>query len=334
MRPAGEDGAGSTAGAGWPSLQDMHDWGDALSSAGLRRSGDGRGAADADVRGRGDGSGTTPRACRCCRGCGTGMPPSRAPSAGAARTIDRNRLRACVVPAGQTARGRAGRGAGSSKSRQAIIDGCDNRAARVLLDDGARVGGDIGTGLVERACVQPAAECRAALAPHEWTLKRNCSMSPRQFASLIASLAIVSVGVASIFAYSGAWWILVFAFVEMAALLAAFVVYARHAGDYERIVVTPDAVIIEFNSGTEVVRQQAHPAFARVEYPYPAQAAGRRLPDRACPGRQGSGGGPVRSAAQAGEPGPGDSGASPGGAQRRLEMTVGVIRRFDSESRN
>lgn len=123
--------------------------------------------------------------------------------------------------------------------------------------------------------MQAATECHPIFAPHEWTLKRNCSMSPRQFASLFASLAIVSVGVASIFAYSGAWWILVFAFIEIAALAAAFVAYARHAGDYERIVVTPDAVIIEFNSGTELVRQQAHPALARVEYPYPADTGGR-----------------------------------------------------------
>ena len=136
------------------------------------------------------------------------------------------------------------------------------------------MGSDNGIGAVERASVQPAPECVSPVAPHEWTLKRNCSMSPRQLASLIASLAIVSVGVASIFAYSGAWWILVFSFIEMAALFAAFVVYARHAGDYERIVVTPDAVIIEFNSGSEVVRQQAHPALARVEYPYPAEAPG------------------------------------------------------------
>lgn len=85
---------------------------------------------------------------------------------------------------------------------------------------------------------------------------------------------MVSISVASIFAYSGAWWVLVFALLEVAALFAAFVVYARHAGDYERIVVTPDALIVEFNSGTRVVRQQAHPAFARVEYPYSAQGAG------------------------------------------------------------
>jgi len=91
---------------------------------------------------------------------------------------------------------------------------------------------------------------------------------------LFASLAGVSLGVAAVFAYSGVWWVLVFSCVEVAALFAAFVVYAKHAGDYERIVVTADALVIEFNSGTRVVRQQAHPAFARVQYPYPAGRAG------------------------------------------------------------
>jgi uncharacterized membrane protein len=136
------------------------------------------------------------------------------------------------------------------------------------------MGSETGAASAERSSLPATTQWRPAFASHEWTLKRNCSMSPRQFASLFGSLAIVCVGVASIFAYSGAWWILVFAFIQIAALAAAFVVYARHAGDYERIVVTPEAVIIEFNSGTELVRQQAHPALARVEYPYPAHSAG------------------------------------------------------------
>ncbi len=105
-------------------------------------------------------------------------------------------------------------------------------------------------------------------------MKRNCSMSPRQFAVLFGSLACVSIGFASIFAYSGAWLILMFAVVEVTALAVAFVVYARHAGDYERIIVSPEALIIEFNSGSQVVRQQAHPAFARVEYPFPGTRSG------------------------------------------------------------
>jgi uncharacterized membrane protein len=114
----------------------------------------------------------------------------------------------------------------------------------------------------------------APFAPHEWTLKRNCSLSPGQFVSVFGSLGVVSIGVASIFAYSGAWWILVFAFIEVAALVAAFVVYAKHAGDYERIVVTPDALTIEFNSGNRVLRREAHPAFAQVEYPCPGFGRG------------------------------------------------------------
>ena len=106
-----------------------------------------------------------------------------------------------------------------------------------------------------------------ALAPHEWTLKRNCSLSPCQFGSLLGSLAVVSLVVASVFAWSGAWWILLFAVVEVAALAVTFVAYARHAGDYERIVVGPDALVIELNDGSRLLRRQTHPALAQVRYP-------------------------------------------------------------------
>jgi uncharacterized membrane protein len=125
-------------------------------------------------------------------------------------------------------------------------------------------------------------------------------MSPRRFAMLFASLATVSIVVASIFALAGAWLVLVFALVEVAALATAFVVYARHAGDYERIVVTPEALIVEFNSGTHLVTQQAHPAFARVEYPSSGAGAGsgNSLIRLALAGK-GGGGWPVRSAVEA-----------------------------------
>ena len=106
----------------------------------------------------------------------------------------------------------------------------------------------------------------------EWTLKRNCSATPVQFASLLGVLALVSFAIAAMFALSGAWWVLVFTCVEVVALGAAFVVYARHAGDYERVVVTPDALIIEFNSGNRILRQETHPALTRVEYPCPGLA--------------------------------------------------------------
>ena len=113
-----------------------------------------------------------------------------------------------------------------------------------------------------------------AIAPHEWTLKRNCSLSPGQFGALLGSLAIVTVAVAVFFALSGAWWILFFAFIQVAALVATFVVYARHAGDYERIVLTSEALIVECNSANHFVREQTHPALARVQYPCPGLRQG------------------------------------------------------------
>jgi uncharacterized membrane protein len=101
----------------------------------------------------------------------------------------------------------------------------------------------------------------------EWTFKRNCSASPKQAAMLLGSVALVSLTIATMFALSGAWWVLFFSVLEVAALVVAFVVYARHAGDYERVVVTPDAVIIELNSGSRYTTEQIHPAMARVDFP-------------------------------------------------------------------
>ena len=107
----------------------------------------------------------------------------------------------------------------------------------------------------------------------EWKLKRNCSASPAQAASILGPVAVVSIMIALMFALSGAWWVLVFSVIEVTALVAAFVVYARHAGDYERVVVSPDALIIELNSGSRYITEQIHPALARVDYPCPSSGA-------------------------------------------------------------
>jgi len=68
-----------------------------------------------------------------------------------------------------------------------------------------------------------------ALAPHEWTLKRNCSLSPCQFGSLLGSLAVVSLGVASVCAWSGAWWILFFAVAVAVAFAVTFLISSTQA---------------------------------------------------------------------------------------------------------
>lgn len=100
----------------------------------------------------------------------------------------------------------------------------------------------------------------------QWVLRRNCVLSPRQLGAWFGGLALVSVGVATAFAVNGAWPVVPFAFVEVAALVIAFIVYSRHAADYERIVLANDRVLIETVSADSVSRRELLRSRLRVEY--------------------------------------------------------------------
>jgi len=106
----------------------------------------------------------------------------------------------------------------------------------------------------------------AAGRQQEWLLKRNCSIAPSQLAVLFGSLACVSLGIAAAFAFRGAWLVLPFACIEVLALGAAFVVYARHATDYERIVLREDCLLVETCQAARTKRDECSPHGARVEY--------------------------------------------------------------------
>jgi len=56
---------------------------------------------------------------------------------------------------------------------------------------------------------------------------RNCSISPAAFAGALALLAVVTLSIGVGFAMMGAWLILPFAGLEVLALGAAFLCYAR-----------------------------------------------------------------------------------------------------------
>ena len=117
----------------------------------------------------------------------------------------------------------------------------------------------------------------------EWLLKRNCSLAPRQLALIFASLATVSLAIAAIFALQGAWMVLPFACIEVLALGTAFILYARHAADYERIVLCRDCLLVETCRAASLRREQCAPGRTRVEYTGLRQeliglvAAGRRI---------------------------------------------------------
>ncbi|MCX7891008.1 MAG: DUF2244 domain-containing protein [Burkholderiales bacterium] len=96
------------------------------------------------------------------------------------------------------------------------------------------------------------------------TVRRNCSISPRNACLAFAAAAVVSFAIGVGFAAAGAWLVLPFAGIEIAALAAAFFFHARHAGDCESIAVRDGRLRIEVRRGGACEVHEFHPAWARL----------------------------------------------------------------------
>ncbi len=99
----------------------------------------------------------------------------------------------------------------------------------------------------------------------EWTLKRNCSASPRQLALVFASIVAVSFAFGAAFASQGLWLVLPFVGMEALAVGAAFLVYGRHAADYERIELRDGVVTVRRIEAARATEWRALAAWTRVE---------------------------------------------------------------------
>lgn len=102
---------------------------------------------------------------------------------------------------------------------------------------------------------------------HEWLLKRNCSLTPRQLGLAYAVLCIASFSVAGIFTLSGAWQVMVFAVIEMLAVAIAFLHYARHATDHEHISLCGDCLLIENVEAGQTRETRLNACWTRVASP-------------------------------------------------------------------
>lgn len=78
----------------------------------------------------------------------------------------------------------------------------------------------------------------------EWTLRRNCSLSPRQLARAYAILCVGSLAVALGFLLRGIWFVLAFSLLELALVGLALLVHARHATDHERIALSESGLLV------------------------------------------------------------------------------------------
>ena len=86
----------------------------------------------------------------------------------------------------------------------------------------------------------------------EWDLRRNCAIAPRQLGFFYAILCATSLAVAIGFTLRGAWFVLLFAVLEMSAVAIAFLTYARHATDREHIAMLDDYLLVELIQAQEI----------------------------------------------------------------------------------
>jgi uncharacterized membrane protein len=96
------------------------------------------------------------------------------------------------------------------------------------------------------------------------TVKRNCSIAPQALVWLLALTACLSFAIGIAFALFGAWPILPFVGLEIAALAGAFYVNGRHATDYERITLTDGALVVEIRDGDRIEEHRFNPHWVRL----------------------------------------------------------------------
>jgi uncharacterized membrane protein len=98
-----------------------------------------------------------------------------------------------------------------------------------------------------------------------WLLKRHCSLTPAQLGWFYLSLCLVSLSVAGFFWLQGAAMVMPFAMMELLAVGAAFMLYSRHAGDAEKIVLQGGQLVIELESAGHTERAEFNREWVRVE---------------------------------------------------------------------
>lgn len=99
----------------------------------------------------------------------------------------------------------------------------------------------------------------------QWLFKRNCSITPRQLGALFASLCAVSAVIGGFFFWHGAPYVAAFAGIELLAVGAALLMFARHAGDRETLTLVGPSLLVELCHGPHVERTDLATEWLTVE---------------------------------------------------------------------
>ena len=95
--------------------------------------------------------------------------------------------------------------------------------------------------------------------------RRNASLARRERWTAFGLAAAASLAVALAFVVAGAWPVLPYSALELALLATAFVWVERRAGEWERVTVTGDRVIVERGARGRLDRREFNRWWLRVE---------------------------------------------------------------------
>ena len=95
--------------------------------------------------------------------------------------------------------------------------------------------------------------------------RRNSSLARRERWTAFGLAAAASFAVAVAFVVAGAWPVLLYSALEIALLGAAFVWVERRAGEWERVTVAGDRVIVEWAAHGRLDRREFNRWWLRVE---------------------------------------------------------------------
>lgn len=100
----------------------------------------------------------------------------------------------------------------------------------------------------------------------KWVFRRNCSLSPKQLLQWYLSLCVITLVIAMGFLLAGFWIVLPFAGLELLLVGVAFVIYARHAADYEMIELQPNQLTLVMADGSKLTQLEWSPQWAKLSY--------------------------------------------------------------------
>ena len=103
--------------------------------------------------------------------------------------------------------------------------------------------------------------------PHQWSLKRNCSLSPRQVMRAYGGLCAAVLAIGAVFAMHGIWYVFAFAAIETGVVVLALLHYARHATDQEHISLTEGCLLVERIEAGQLRQIRLDPNWTRIVVP-------------------------------------------------------------------